>query len=241
LPGAAGWEDEGEMADHVASLEVRSTRSALRFLATTACVLFAAAGTFDYWQAWIYLALQAVSLIAANAYMLRHDRELMRRRLAAEERGEQQRVQKLFMVLLAAFGLGGLVLAGLDRRLGWSAVPLPVVAGACLLFAVGASVVLLVLRANTFASSVIEVEARQVVVTTGPYRLVRHPMYTGMLLMIVAGPLALGSYYAEILLSPLLALFVIRLLAEERLLSSGLPGYAEYMGRTRKRLVPGLW
>lgn len=229
------------MADHVASLEARSTRSTLRFLTIMAVALFAAAGTFDYWQAWIYLAMQAFWMIAANAYMLRNDRELMQRRLAAEERGEQQRVQKVFMLLLGLFGLGGLVLAGLDRRFGWSAVPLPVVVCACLLFCAGALVFFLVLRENSFASSVIEVEARQAVVMTGPYRLVRHPMYTGMLLMILAGPLVLGSYYAEIFLSPLFALFVIRLLDEERLLRSGLPGYAEYMARTRKRLFPGLW
>jgi protein-S-isoprenylcysteine O-methyltransferase Ste14 len=229
------------MTDAPGSLELRSTRSGLRYMLVLVAALFLAAGTLRYWQAWLYVGMQLVWLVVTTVYLLRHDRALMQRRLAAEERGEKERVQQVFFLLFGLCGLGILVLSGLDRRFGWSAVSLPVVIAACAAFAVGASIVFWVLRENTFASSVIEVQAQQAVIGTGPYRLVRHPMYTGMLLALAATPLALGSYCAELLLLPLFGLFVMRLLAEERLLQAGLPGYAAYMQQTRRRLLPGLW
>jgi protein-S-isoprenylcysteine O-methyltransferase Ste14 len=203
--------------------------------------LFPAAGTLRYWQGWVYVGMQAAWLVLTTVYLLRHDRALMQRRLAVEERGEKERVQQVFFLLFGLLSLGVLVMSGLDHRFGWSTVSLPVVLAACLVFIAGALIVFWVMRENTFASSVIEVDAQQAVVDTGPYRLVRHPMYTGMLLAIAATPPALGSYCAELLLLPLFGLFVMRLLAEERLLQAGLPGYTAYMQQTRSRLVPGLW
>lgn len=229
------------MADAPGSLERRSTRSGLRYLLVIGAALFLAAGTLRYWQAWVYVSMHALWFAATTVYLLRNDRALMQRRLAAEERGEKERVQQWFFLLFGLLCLGILVLSGLDHRFGWSAVPLPVVLAACVLFGAGTLIVFWVMRENTFASSVIEVDAQQSVIDTGPYRLVRHPMYTGMLLAIAATPPALGSYCAELLLLPLLGLFVMRLLAEERVLQAGLPGYTAYMQQTRRRLVPGLW
>ena len=131
--------------------------------------------------------------------------------------------------------------AGLDRRFGWSSVSPWIVATACAVFVAGACVVFVVFRANTFTSSIIEVDARQTVIATGPYRVLRHPMYAGALLMGVATPLALGSYWAELLVPPAFALLVVRLLAEERFLSERLEGYKEYLHATRARLIPGVW
>jgi hypothetical protein len=114
-----------------ASLESRLWRSNLREFGVQAVVLFAAAGTFRYWQAWTVLALRLVPVVVANRYLIQHDRELLRRRLAIEEEGETETVHKVFFALLIVLGFTLLVVAGLDRRFGWSEVPLPVQLGAC--------------------------------------------------------------------------------------------------------------
>jgi protein-S-isoprenylcysteine O-methyltransferase Ste14 len=204
-------------------------------------VLFGAAGTLRYEQAWSYLAVSFVGSAVTNVYLQRKDRELLRRRLTIEEEGETERVHRVFFALVRLLALALFVVAGLDRRFAWSNVPGSVVAGATLGVAAGLLVIFEVFRANSHASSVIEVGEGQKVVTSGPYRSVRHPMYTGALLGMVATPLALGSYWAEAAFPPLLAVFVVRLLAEERFLANRLPGYAEYLARTPKRLVPGVW
>jgi protein-S-isoprenylcysteine O-methyltransferase Ste14 len=224
-----------------ASLEFRIHRITARTAAIAGLALFVSAGTLRYWQGWTYLAVQLASMTATNIYLLRHDRELARRRLAIVEVGETERVHKLFFALMQPMVLGILVLSGLDRRFGWSAVSLAVVMVGWAGYAAGVLIVGLVFRENSHASSVIEVGEQQTVVATGPYRSVRHPMYSGALLGALATPLALGSYVAEALFIPLVGLFVVRLLAEERFLRGALRGYDEYMRQTRKRLVPGVW
>jgi protein-S-isoprenylcysteine O-methyltransferase Ste14 len=216
-------------------------RSNLREFGVQAVVLFAAAGTFRYWQAWTVLALRIVPYALTHVYMVRHDRELLRRRLAVEEEGEKETIHKVFFALIVLLGLALNLVAGLDRRFGWSEVPLPIVLGACAVSTAGLFVIYRVFRENTYCASVIEIREHQTVVSTGPYRLVRHPMYSATLLGAGALPLALGSYVAAVFVLPLVALLVVRILAEERFLSEQLPGYAAYMKATRKRLVPGLW
>ncbi len=224
-----------------ASLESRLWRSNAREFGVQAVAVFVAAGTVRYWQAWAVLAVRIVPVVITNLYLIRSDRELLRRRLAVEEEGETERVHKVFFALIIALSLALFVVAGLDHRYGWSAVPLPVVLGACALLFAGNMIIYRVFRANTYCSSVIELREGQTVVRTGPYRLVRHPMYTGGLLAAAALPLALGSYVAALFVLPLCLTFVVRIVAEERFLRGGLPGYAEYMRETRSRLVPGVW
>ncbi|HVZ37388.1 MAG TPA: isoprenylcysteine carboxylmethyltransferase family protein [Polyangiaceae bacterium] len=229
------------MGTRAMSLETRSVHFTLRTLAALAIVLFVSAGALGYWQAWLWLALQAVTVFAANAYLLRHDRQLLERRFAFDEEGEQQPEQRRLAALLRLFTLGLLVVAGLDRRWGWSHVPLWVVTVASVVFVVGAALVFEVMRVNRYASSVIELATKQTVVSSGPYSLVRHPMYSGFLLGTLATPLMLGSYVAELFFPPLCGVFVLRMLAEERFLSGSLPGYDDFLRETPKRLVPGLW
>jgi protein-S-isoprenylcysteine O-methyltransferase Ste14 len=224
-----------------ASLERRLWRSNAREFGVQAVVLFAAAGTFRYQQAWTYLAARLLPVVVANLYLIRRDRELLRRRLKIEEEGETEGVHKAFFALLLLVGLAMFVVAGLDRRFHWSSVPFSVVVPATLVVNLGGFVIFRVFRENSHCSSVIELGEQQAVVMTGPYRLVRHPMYTGAILGAAASPLALGSFYAALLVPPFCALFVMRILAEERFLSAGLPGYAAYMRITRKRLLPGVW
>jgi protein-S-isoprenylcysteine O-methyltransferase Ste14 len=223
------------------SLESRLLRSNVRQFGVQAVTLFAAAGTFRYWQAWTVLALHIVPVVFANVYMIRRDRELLRRRLAGEEEGEKETVHKVFFALLLLVGIALHVVAGLDRRFGWSHVPLPMVLGACAASTAGGFLIYRVFRENTYCSSVVELREHQTVVSSGPYRLVRHPMYAGVLLGAGAMPLALGSYVAAVFLLPLVALLVVRIRAEERFLSAGLSGYAAYMRATPRRLVPGVW
>lgn len=203
--------------------------------------LFGAAGSLAYWHAWIYLLFMFLSSLLTNVYLLRRDPALLRRRLAVEEVGESQPVHKLFMQLLLVFGLGLLVTCGLDRRFGWTPVPLGLSALGFGVFAAGTLLVFLTFRANTFGASVVTVEAEQRVISTGPYALVRHPMYTGMLLGTLGVPLCLGSYLGEAFFLPVCALFVVRLRAEEDFLRGALPDYGDYLQRIPYRLIPKVW
>jgi protein-S-isoprenylcysteine O-methyltransferase Ste14 len=223
------------------SLKARAAVNSAKFLALLAVLLFASAGTLRFWQAWVYWGLQLAGIAATNLYMLKKDPALLERRLALDEQGEKEKVQKLVIALMRALGAATLIIAGIDRRFGWSDVPPAIVAAACAVFTAGTAVVFVVFRENSYTSSIIEVDAQQTVVTTGPYKVVRHPMYAGALLMGLATPLALGSYWTAIVLPASIALLVVRILAEERLLSEQLRGYKEYRRQTRSRLIPGVW
>ena len=223
------------------SLTTRARRSLLRSLAVQGTVLFLCAGSLGYGRAWLYLAFTTVSTLATNAYLMRSNRSLLERRLAAEGQGETERIQRLFFALLRIVGLVMLAVAGLDRRFGWSSVSPWIAACAYLVLCIGWVVVVLVFRENAHGSSVIEVTEEQRVIASGPYRWVRHPMYTGFLLMIAATPLALGSFYAQLLVPLIIGLFVMRMVAEERFLAARLSGYTNYLHTTRKRLLPWVW
>lgn len=223
------------------SLGARAAINSVKFLAVLAVVLFASAGTLRFWQAWVYLGLQLVGLVATYVYLARNDPALLERRLILDEQGEKETVQRRIIGTLRVLGLATLVLAGVDHRLGWSTIPGPIVGAAAAVFAAGILVVLFVFRENTYTSSIIEVAAEQTVVATGPYRMVRHPMYLGVLITGLATPLVLGSYWSAILLPPAWVLLAVRILAEERFLEGRLEGYREYMANTRSRLIPGVW
>jgi protein-S-isoprenylcysteine O-methyltransferase Ste14 len=176
------------------SLATRTTLNTAKFLAILAVVLFVSAGTLRFWQAWLFLALNLVWLAIAGAYFLRRDPALVERRLVQDEKGEKETVQKIIMAITRVLGAAMLLVAGLDRRHGWSNAPPAVVAAAAIVLAAGTALVFAVFRANTYTSSIIEVEPHQTVVATGPYRALRHPFYAGFLLMGLATPLVLGSY-----------------------------------------------
>jgi protein-S-isoprenylcysteine O-methyltransferase Ste14 len=223
------------------SLAARSALDTTKFLVILAVVLLVSAGTARFWQAWLLIGLNLAWLATAGAYFLRVDPALVERRLLQGAEGEKETGQKIIMASLRVLGAVTLAVAGLDRRFGWSCVPLSLVALGSALFVAGTALIFCVFRANTYTSSIIEVEPHQTVVATGPYRILRHPMYAGTLLMGVGTPLILGSYWAALLLVPGWALLAARILAEERLLSEKLRGYVEYTRATRARLIPGVW
>jgi protein-S-isoprenylcysteine O-methyltransferase Ste14 len=210
-------------------------------LAVVGAALFVPAGTLDYWQAWTFLAVFGAMTLAVTIDLAVRDPALLARRVHGGPTAEPTRAQQVIQSIASLAFIAVFVVAGLDRRGGWSRVPTAVAVAADALVAFGLGVVWAVFRANTFTSATIEVAREQQVISTGPYGVVRHPMYAGALVMMIAVPIALASWCALAAVPPLVAVIVWRLLDEEKLLVAELPGYADYRGRVKYRLVPGVW
>jgi protein-S-isoprenylcysteine O-methyltransferase Ste14 len=203
--------------------------------------LFVPAGTLRYWHAWVYLSVFLAAVLVITVYFLRHDPDLIRRRLAVGPVAERRRAQQVVQALANICFIALFVVSGLDRRFGWSSVPAPVSLVADAFVAVGFAIVFLVFRENSHTSALIEVSAGQRLVSTGPYRHVRHPMYAGALLLLAATPLALGSLAALPFFFALVGVLVARIIDEEEFLSAELLGYRAYCREVRYRLVPRVW
>jgi len=201
-------------------------------------ILFIPAGTLNYWEAWVYLAVLFLPMGFVLSYLLKNSPDLLERRMKLrEEKGPQKLIvsASAFVIVLA------FILPGFDQRYGWSQVPawLVIAADGCVLL--GYALIIWVFRTNRFASRVIEVAENQPVISSGPYALVRHPMYVGTILMYALSPLALGSYWAVLPGLLIIPTLVARILNEEQSLVDDLMGYREYMQRVRYRLFPGIW
>jgi protein-S-isoprenylcysteine O-methyltransferase Ste14 len=203
-----------------------------------AAVFFIPAGTVAYWEAWVYLAVLLIPFAFVVAHFLRNNPGFLERRMLMRERESAQR--RIISLSFFWFALT-FILPGLDRRFGWSEVPVSVVLAADLVVLLGYGLIFLVFRENQYASRTVQVEKGQQVITTGPYALVRHPMYLGTLLMYLASPVALGSWWALIPALLIFPILVARIRNEEQVLERELPGYPEYRQHTRHRLVPGIW
>jgi protein-S-isoprenylcysteine O-methyltransferase Ste14 len=201
-------------------------------------LLFLPAGTFDYWEAWVYMLVILVPAVVALFYLLRTDPGLVERRMRMREREAPQRLVILLSYLWFVLFF---LIPGFDRRFGWSDVPIGVVVAADVLVFAGYMIVFLVFRENTYASRVVEVERQQKVISSGPYSIIRHPMYFGVIVMYVMTPLALGSYWALIPVPIIIPILVARIRNEEQVLARELPGYSEYMQKVMYRLIPGVW
>jgi protein-S-isoprenylcysteine O-methyltransferase Ste14 len=206
-----------------------------------ALALFAPAGTVRWMYGWVFLGLFCASALAITLYLARKDHALLQRRTQAGPFAEKERSQKIIQGFASISFLSTVVVPALDHRFGWSHAPLPLVAVGDALVLLGFLVVFLVFRENTFTSSVIEVAAGQQVIDSGPYSVVRHPMYAGALVLVAGISIALGSLVGLASLPPFAAVIVWRLLDEERFLVGHLPGYAAYRERTRFRLIPHIW
>jgi len=199
---------------------------------------FLPAGTIYYWQAWLYCLALFAPMTYLLYYFLKHDPAFLVRRMQFKEREKEQKaiVKVMYLVFLVAF-----LIPGLDRRFGWSDVPVPIVFAANVVVFLSYLFIFWVFRVNSYASRIIEVVKEQKVISAGPYALVRHPMYLGMALMLLATPAALGSYWAYLIFLPMPLFIVPRLLNEEKVLKRDLPGYKEYCEKTRYRLLPCVW
>jgi protein-S-isoprenylcysteine O-methyltransferase Ste14 len=201
-------------------------------------LLLLAAGTLDYREAWAWIGVYSVGGTLVLLYLSVNDRELLERRLRKNEIDPRQRlIRKVWIVFTLPF----FIVPGLDQRFGWSHVPVVAVVVANVAFLLAQAWVVLVFKTNSFASRVIEVDTSQRVIRSGPYAVVRHPMYLGMLVFYVSTPLALGSWWAVMTVPPPVGILVARALSEERLLLEELEGYREYTQISRHRLIPGVW
>jgi protein-S-isoprenylcysteine O-methyltransferase Ste14 len=211
------------------------------FLAVVALLIFVPADSVRFWPGWLFLLVTAASISVITYYLLRYDPALLERRMRAGPRAESRPSQRVIQAAVSVFMIAILILAGLDHRFGFSRVPAAMVISANAAIAASFILVLEVLRENSFASATIRVESDQRLITSGLYSYVRHPMYAGALIGIIAMPLALGCAWAMILVVPVIGGLVARILDEERLLASDLPGYAAYYRGVKWRLLPMVW
>jgi protein-S-isoprenylcysteine O-methyltransferase Ste14 len=214
-------------------------------LAILACVmgllLFVPARTVHYWQAWLYLSIFTSASVLTTLYLIRNDPALLERRMSGGPMAEKEPAQKFIMLCTSIGFIALLVVPALDHRLGWSNVPLGGVIAGDVLVALGFYLISLLYRENTNTSATIEIAENQRVISTGPYAVVRHPMYASGSLYLLGTPLALGSYWGFLPIAAMMPFLIWRLIDEERFLARNLPGYSEYQKRIRYRLVPFVW
>ncbi len=200
--------------------------------------IFGPAGTLDYWEGWLFIVTLFVPVYFVALYFLKNDREFLERRMKTKEKIPEQGM--IVMVSMLVFFVGFMI-PGLDHRFGWSEIPPLLVVFADILVLAGYCFVFLSFRENSYAGRTIEVVEGQKVISSGPYAVVRHPMYLGTLLLYLSIPIALGSLVAMPVFLLLVPLIGMRIINEEKILEKELPGYGEYCKKTRYRLVPHVW
>src|SRR5580704_17004152 len=203
-------------------LNIKAFAGILQLFVILGLTIFLPAWTLDYWQAWIVVAVFFACTLAVPLYLMKNDPKLLERRVKAGVGAEQERSQNIIQAFAAVIFIAIFVVSALDHRFAWSTVPPSLIALGDFLIVLGFYLVFLVFKENSFASGTIEVGSDQRVICTGPYALVRHPMYVGALVMLVGVPVA-------------------RLLDEEKFLARNLAGYCEYQSKVRHRLLPLIW
>lgn len=222
------------------NVKAKAWISSVVSFAVMAAAIFLPAGTIDYWRAWVLAAVVAMTNIPLTRLVTKTPR-LLEARKKAGPRAERRSVQKLIMTLAGLSFMAAFVVSGLDRRFHWSHVPLWLALVGDLLVALGMGMLYRVFKENSFASATIGIAGDQKVIATGPYAVIRHPMYSGVTAYTIGMPLALGSYWG-LFASVLVVLIIVwRLFDEEDVLVSGLPAYREYCATVRWRLVPGIF
>jgi len=219
-------------------IKKRAVSRYLQALILIGVFFFLPAGTWRFWQAWLWIAILFIPMAFVGRYLVRHDPELLRRRLQFREK---RSTQKLFIKITSVYYFAVLFLPGFDHRYGWSNVPAWVIFLSDLLILVGYGLFFLVMRENSFAARTVEIMPDQKVIQTGPYAVVRHPMYVAASLMWILTPLALGSWWGFVLMVPFPLSLVFRILDEEKTLVKDLPDYQAYMLKVKYRLLPGVW
>ncbi|MFI5251892.1 MAG: methyltransferase family protein [Bacteroidota bacterium] len=223
------------------NLNIRALRSSALGTITLAALLFVPAGTLNYWEAWVLMAVFVGGSVAITVYLAMKDPKLLERRMSGGPTAEKEPTQRIIMLWAMIGFIALLVFPALDHRFAWSPVPSYVALLGDALVTVGFLLVFFVIKINTYAASTIQIAEGQQVISTGPYSLVRHPMYAGAMPLLLGVPLALGSWwgvFVPILFTPAL---IWRLLDEERFLAKNLPGYSEYRDKVKFRLVPFIW
>jgi protein-S-isoprenylcysteine O-methyltransferase Ste14 len=220
-------------------LKVFASLAAL--IVVMSALIFIPAGTLEYWQAWLFLTGYFAASAIVSLWLMRHDPALLERRMRGGPFAEGEASQKIIMTVVSIGFIALLVVPGLDRRYGWSEMPGAVAILGDALLLLGWSGIFSVFRTNSYAAATIQVASDQRVISTGPYSVVRHPMYAAALLMFLGIPISLGSWPGLFVLLAVLPALAWRLVDEERLLLRDLDGYADYQRKVRWRLVPFVW
>jgi len=210
----------------------------LRMPIVICLVILLPAGTFNFWQVYVYFGVVILFACCAHVYLSTYNPELLARRLQEKEK---EAVQKIAILIISTAMLFTYLLAGFDKRFGWSEVSMGSQLAGFFLILVAYYLIFRVLKINSFAARTIEIQDRQKVVDSGPYALVRHPMYSGFMVFYLGTPLALASWWAMAPIFLMLVGFSIRISNEEAVLRAQLDGYLAYCQRTRWRLLPGVW
>lgn len=203
-------------------------------------LLFLPAGTFHYWQAWVFLAVFALSTWIPSVYLMRTNPAALERRMRGPL-AETRTLQRILIAVIFVCFPAMFVVSALDHRFGWSSVPAAVSLVGDVLVASGLILDMVVIIQNSYAAVNVVVESGQRLVSSGLYGLVRHPMYTGNVILMLGVPLALGSYWGLVFVIPGLIVLILRIRDEEDLLAHELSGYREYTQQVRYRLVPYVW
>ena len=201
-------------------------------------ILFLPAGTFKYWQGWLLIGILFVPMFVAGLILMKKNPELLRKRLNAKEEEKQQ---KIVILLSGIMFLAAFVVAGLNFRFSWIVLPMWVSYVSAAVFLAAYALYAEVLRENEYLSRTIEVQEDQKVVDTGLYGVVRHPMYMSTLLLFLAMPMVLGSVISLAIMLAYIPIIVMRIKNEEKVLAKGLPGYEEYMKKVKYRIIPFIW
>lgn len=201
-------------------------------------LLFVPAGTFHYFNGWLFMAGLFIPMMIILGYLLLHDPELLEKRMKMKEKEKEQKryIRISLLLYLAAY-----VVPGLDYRFHWSEVPLWLVFLSFVIMIGGYFMFIAVMLQNRYASRVVEIQQEQQLIDTGLYAIVRHPMYLAATILFFASVLVLGSWYALLPMAAIPVLLGYRIKNEEKVLINGLPGYTEYMQKVRYRMVPFVW
>jgi protein-S-isoprenylcysteine O-methyltransferase Ste14 len=206
---------------------VKGLLSATLGLVAFGLMLFVPAGTTHYWQGWVFLAVFALSTWIPSVYLMRTNPAALDRRMRFGPSAETRTLQRILITVMFISFPAMFIVSALDHRFGWSSVPASVSVIGDALVAAGLGLAMMVVVQNSYAAATITVEAGQQLVSTGLYGLVRHPMYTGNVVLMLGIPLALGSYWGLFLLVPGVLVLVLRIRDEEELLTHELSGYRE--------------
>ncbi len=226
------------MAEKSKLLIIRALAMYLFSLLFVVLVIFLPAGSLKFWNGWLFIGVLFTAMIFVLTWLLVKDPDLLAKRMKTKEK---EKPQKAYVILSIIVFFITFIIPGLDYRFHWSDVPVPVVIVSTVIMMAGYVIFFAVMRQNTYASRVIEIQEGQKLIDTGLYSLVRHPMYLGGSILFVSAPVVLGSWYAFITALFIPILLIIRIMNEEKVLINGLKGYSEYTKKVKYRLIPYIW